>query len=148
MALIVSVNEAAKIFGYQSKTLRKLIQSEGAPIVSRGTQGKATFVDTVALSHWLMDRASGSTPMEKARLGKIREEITQLQLDRADRQAQLCHVADVKELYSETLRILKEGLRALPERLSQGDSALCARWEHEINTAIKSATKGLIIEDE
>lgn len=85
--------------------------------------------------------------MEKARLGKLREEITQLQLERAARQIQLCPIEDVKTLYEGSLEILQRGLKRLPELLSSGDSKLRDRWEREIDSVLAFASERLKVPD-
>lgn len=140
MANIVSINVAATIFGCARQTLSGWIELEGAPVVSRGSQGRATRVDTVALFQWLCDRQNSRTPMQNAQLGKIREEVKFLELQRIDRQGQLCPAHDVDHLFAGTMAIIRASFEDLPQRLAPRNKALRQRWKSEIEVVVDSAS--------
>ncbi len=141
MARILSISDAADFFGYSRQSISNFIKEEGAPVVSQTGQGKTGEIDSVEFHRWLCMRNTGDgSALEKARLGKTQEEERKLQIENDTKMGQLCPVADVVVLYSETLVIIRTSMEGLPGRLAGGNKALRQKWLNEIRSTLNAAT--------
>lgn len=137
---VVSLSQMAALSGYDRKTIARMIEIEGAPVVSRGHQGKAAQVDTVDFFEWLRERAliTDADEMKLARLGKLREERRALQLENDERLAGLVPAEDAAELCHATVAILESSLGPAAARIAGKDAVLRQKIEGEFGRILNT----------
>lgn len=145
---IVSINEAAAIFGLSWKTIARMIDQHGAPVVSRGRKGKEARVDTAALLSWMLEleTATEGSEYRRARLGKIEQERIALNLDNTQHLAKLVPTDDVLALYQATIDILESSMATALNDIAGRDHALRNRIKSEMDRLMSTVRKRFNLE--
>lgn len=144
---IVSINTAAKIIGLTPKTVRRLIDEEGAPCKFRGHQGKEAQVDTVQFIRWYEQwvNDSGERPFRKVLVGKVKQETIRLNLMNTEKLKALVPKQDVEELFENSKTILRGCFEGKEFDSVRGELALAGKLQREFARLIELVDTRLVI---